>query len=40
MRYFFIFFNRLFYVLKKIDLSIAYAIWGGCGITLINIVDF
>ncbi|OCX43588.1 hypothetical protein A7X81_01125 [Campylobacter ornithocola] len=30
----------LFYALKKIDLSIAYAMWAGCGITLISIVGF
>lgn len=30
----------LFYALKKIDLSIAYAIWAGCGITLISVVGF
>ncbi|AJC86741.1 DMT family transporter [Campylobacter sp. RM16704] len=30
----------LFYALKKIDLSIAYAIWAGCGITLISIMGF
>lgn len=30
----------LFYTLKKIDLSIAYAIWAGCGVALISIVGF
>ncbi|AJC89638.1 DMT family transporter [Campylobacter lari] len=30
----------LFYALKKIDLSIAYATWAGCGLALVSVVGF
>ncbi|EII0700196.1 QacE family quaternary ammonium compound efflux SMR transporter [Campylobacter lari] len=30
----------LFYALKKIDLSIAYATWAGCGLVLVSVVGF
>lgn len=30
----------LFYALKKIDLSIAYATWAGCDLALVSVVGF